>query len=628
MTTPNVTGSRPLLESSYAPPAGRVLVQMTLDAAAWGIAILTALILRLEFALPQLAWPGLCELVAAVAVGQLVSGWTLRLYRGRYILGSFEEALVLSVTVAITGAAGTSLTLVAGEFLGVPRSTVPIAVPIALLFMFAARYSIRAGLDARARPAPSARPALVYGAGHVGAAIVRLMLTDPASPYVPVGLIDDDRRKRHSRIRGVEVVGSIDDLASGAGSVGAEILIVAIAHADAALMRRATDVSRRLGLEVKVVPALGQALDGANSARALRDISIEDIVGRRAVDTNVESIAGYLTGRRVLVTGAGGSIGQELCREIHRFSPSELIMLDRDETALQTVELAICGHGLLDGPEVVLADIRDAAAINRVFAERRPEVVFHAAALKHLPMLQQYPEEAWKTNVMGTRNVLTAAREAGVSAFVNISTDKAANPASVLGHSKRMAERLTAWTGEQTGAAYLSVRFGNVLGSRGSMLPLFSSMIANGGPVTVTDPEVTRYFMTIPEACQLVLQAGGIGRPGEVLILDMGEPVRILDIAKHLIGISGKEIPIVFTGLRDGEKMHEDLLAEGERDDRPLHPRISHASVLSISPDELDVRRSLEEWLQGVAVDGIPAVSRDAGAFSESLFGQLTSPID
>lgn len=236
----------------------------------------------------------------------------------------------------------------------------------------------------------------------------------------------------------------------------------------------------------------------------------------------------------------------------------------------------------------MLADIREEATLRDIFAERRPEVVFHAAALKHLPMLEQYPDEAWKTNVLGTLNVLNAARGVGVDTFVNISTDKAANPTSVLGHSKRVAEKLTAWAGQETGMRYLSVRFGNVIGSRGSMLPTFQTLIEAGGPITVTHPDVTRYFMTIPEACQLVIQAGGIGRTGEVLILDMGEPVSILEVAKRMIAMSGKNIEIVFTGLRHGEKLHEVLVGAQENLERPFHPKVSHTRADSISPERLD----------------------------------------
>ena len=304
-----------------------------------------------------------------------------------------------------------------------------------------------------------------------------------------------------------------------------------------------------------MLPNLHQILNGKVGLRDLRDIDITDLLGRDPVDTDVAASAGYITGKRVLVTGAGGSIGSELCRQLVSFDPAALLMLDRDESALHSLQLSIDGHGLLDTENVILADIRDREALGAVFAKHRPQVVFHAAALKHLPMLEQYPAEAWKTNVLGTANVLEAAREAGVEVFVNISTDKAANPTSVLGYSKRIAERLTAGVAHETPGKFVSVRFGNVLGSRGSVLPAFADQIAQGGPVTVTHPDVTRFFMMIPEACELVIQAAAVGRDGEAMVLEMGQPVRILDVAQQMIEMSGRtDIEIVFTGLRDGRE--------------------------------------------------------------------------
>jgi dTDP-glucose 4,6-dehydratase len=403
-----------------------------------------------------------------------------------------------------------------------------------------------------------------------------------------VGLLDDDPSKKNLRLRGVPVIGKTKHIAAAAEQTGAKVLVVAVARADSVLLRTLTDRAEEAGLRVAVTASLGSLMSGEQSASDLRDISIEDLIGRTAVDTNVELIAGYVTGRRVLVTGAGGSIGSELCRQLSKFGPSELIMLDRDETGLQLAQLGTAGHGLLDSRDVVLADIREADILNEIFAERQPEVVFHAAALKHLPMLEQYPDEAWKTNVLGTLNVLNAARSVNVETFVNISTDKAANPTSVLGHSKRVAEKLTAWAGEETGKRYLSVRFGNVIGSRGSMLPTFRALIEAGGPLTVTHPDVTRFFMTIPEACQLVVQAGAIGRPGEVLILDMGEPVSILEVAKRMIAMSGKAIEIIFTGLRPGEKLHEELVGVRENLEKPFHPKVAHTRADVITPERLD----------------------------------------
>ncbi|PCN46776.1 hypothetical protein Csp2054_15505 [Curtobacterium sp. 'Ferrero'] len=325
------------------------------------------------------------------------------------------------------------------------------------------------------------------------------------------------------------------------------------------------------------------------TASDIDGLDLHDLIGIRPTTPDLSQVDGLVRGKRVLVTGAGGSIGSELCRQLAALEPSEVIMLDRDETALQQVQVSVSGHGLLDTSDVVLADIRDADAIERVMRVRRPDVVFHAAALKHLPMLEQYPDEAWKTNVLGTRNVLAAAVAADVPVLVNISTDKAANPTSVLGFTKRIAERLTAWTAAETGRRYVSVRFGNVLGSRGSMIPLFAELIRAGRPVTVTHPDATRYFMTIPEACHLVIQAAAIAEPGEVLVLDMGEPVRILDVATRMIDVLGGTSDIVFTGLRPGEKLHEELIGSGETERRPVHPKISHATVPPLAPSELDV---------------------------------------
>ena len=479
-----------------------------------------------------------------------------------------------------------------------PSNAAIIAVPIAWVVLAVIRYVSRARADAAAGgSSTSAQPTLVFGAGWLGRNLVRVMRTDRTSPYTPVGFIDDDPAMLGERVDGLSVLGGLDNLAALAARTQATAIVVSIARADGALLRRVSDLGAQLGLRVLVFPSLEEVLEGKSRLRDVRDIGIEDLIGRQPVNTDVESMAGYLKGKRILVTGAGGSIGSELCRQISKYSPEELIMLDRDETGLQGTQLLLEGHGLLTNNNIVLADIRDQEALDEVFRSRRPTVVFHAAALKHLPMLERFPDEAWKTNVLGTLNVLRAAQSVDVDTFVNISTDKAANATSVLGHSKRLAERLTAWAARETGKKYLSVRFGNVLGSRGSLVPVFAAMIEAGGPLTVTDRDVTRFFMSIPEACHLVVQAGGIGGPGEVLILDMGEPVRILDIAERMIARSGKDIAIVITGLREGEKLHEELVSDGELTHRPVHPKISHSSVSILAPDELDAaewKRSFE----------------------------------
>ncbi|MEO9247698.1 nucleoside-diphosphate sugar epimerase/dehydratase [Citricoccus nitrophenolicus] len=543
-------------------------------------------------------------MVLQVLVGSLTG-----IYRGRHPYGTFAEVRALTYVVVLVGALTSVLVFAVGVRWDVPRSVALIATPMALIGMLGARYLFRLNRERRAGPKEDAARTIVYGAGYLGDTIVRRMQTDANSPFRPVALLDDDPHLSNLEIHGVRVMGGFEDIAKVAESTGTDELVLAIGRADSELVRKISDAADEAGLRVRVLPLLESILEGHTKLSDLRDISIEDLIGRNPVDTEVESIADYIAGKRVLVTGAGGSIGSELCRQISKFAPSELIMLDRDETGLQMAQLGTVGHGLLHTRDVVLADIRESETLDRIFQDRKPQVVYHAAALKHLPMLEQYPEEAWKTNVLGTLNVLNAARNADVETFINISTDKAANPTSVLGHSKRVAEKLTAWMAEEAGRPYLSVRFGNVIGSRGSMLPTFQSLIERGGPVTVTHPGVTRYFMTIPEACQLVVQAGAIGAPAEVLILDMGEPVKILDIAERMIDMSGKDIEIAFTGLREGEKMHEELVGQGESDERPFHPKISHAQVQTLSPADMDK----QVWLRrcgkydeeaGIHVDG------------------------
>lgn len=561
--------------------------QVSFDLLAWVIALYLGTIFRYELRMTEVGFVQILVVGMCAAGLHLILAWMLALYSGRFTYGTFDEIRVLVYAVLLVGSVVSMALFAFGNFWDLPRSIALIGTPIALLFMCGVRYVQRVASERHMRPGETALATIIYGAGYLGETLVRRMLTDSNTVYRPVALMDDDPAKSNLQIRGVQVRGGLDSLAEVAGKTGAVELIIAINYADAALVRLISDTAAEAGLNVMVMPPLHEVLAGKTKLSDLRDLSIEDLIGRHPVDTEVESIAGYLAGKRVLVTGAGGSIGSELCLQISKFAPSELIMLDRDETGLQGAQLRTVGHGLLHTRDVVLADIRDTEALEKIFVERRPDVVFHAAALKHLPMLEQYPDEAWKTNVLGTLNVLRAAQAADVATFVNISTDKAANPTSVLGHSKRVAEKLTAWMAEETGKPYLSVRFGNVIGSRGSMLPTFRSLIEAGGPLTVTHPDITRYFMTIPEACQLVVQAGGIGRAGEVLILDMGEPVKILDVAQRMIEMSGKDIEIVFTGMREGEKLHEELIGYGELDSRPFHPQISHADVSSIPPERV-----------------------------------------
>lgn len=560
------------------------------DAMAWMAAIYLAAILRYEFEIDQISTEMCLVFSLAAALLQLFFGTAFHLYRRklRFWSGTFEEVFTVALVIGAVGTILFIVSLVFGADWQISRGKMLIATPLALMMMLGVRYIARVLTERASRPSSGSTRALILGGGFVGTHLIHWMMLDPSSAYRPVGVLDDNPKLHRGRIRGIPVLGTLDSIESVAKLTGAEVLIVAISAADPQLLRRVQDQASKLGLTVKVMPPIGDVVTRGMGGNDLRDLSIEDLLGRQPVETDVAEIAEYLMGKRVLVTGAGGSIGSQLCVEIAKYEPAELIMLDRDETGLQGVLINVEGNGLLDTDAVVLADIRDSEELRRIFLHRRPEVVFHAAALKHLPMLQQYPEEAWKTNVLGTLNVLQAAEAAEVETFINISTDKAANPTSALGYSKRLAEMLTAWFGHRTGKNYLSVRFGNVIGSRGSMLPTFMRLIEEDKPLTVTHPDVTRYFMTIPEACQLVLQAGGIGRAGEVLILEMGEPVKILAIAQRMIALSGKDIKIVYTGLREGEKLHEDLIGKGEHEERPFHPKISHARVDGLSPLDLN----------------------------------------
>lgn len=562
-------------------------VHRVLDIFCWAVAIFGAYLIHYDFVVTPLQAIFLLLLVAISSVAQLLFGWAFFLYRRRFSTGSFDEIRALWKSGMATGAILLLTGIITGYFADHSAALGLIITPAAMTLMFGVRYGERLRRLARSNPDGNAARTLVIGAGEIGTRLIQQMVDTPGTKYWPVGMIDDAAEKRNVQVHHVQVLGRLDQLRTLIPTTRAKVLAVAIAHPPKGLVRQIQHAADEFDVDVKIIPPLDEILKRGLKSTDLRDVSILDLLGRAPVETNVGEIAGYLTGARVLVTGAGGSIGSILCQHISGFQPGELIMVDRDETGLQQTQLAINGNGLLSTKETVLTDIRDADALRRVFEDYRPEVVFHAAALKHLPMLERFPEEGWKTNVLGTQNVLEAAAAVNVERFVNISTDKAANPTSQLGYSKRAAERLTAWMSQQTGRRYLSVRFGNVIGSRGSMLPTFTSLIEQGGPLTVTDPDVTRYFMTIPEACQLVLQAGGIGNSGEVLILDMGEPVRILDVAKRMITMSGKDIEIIFTGLRPGEKLHEELTSDIENVLPSQHPLISRTNIEPLPLTEL-----------------------------------------
>ena len=528
------------------------------------------------------------RIIPIVILIQAVIGFVVGLYRRRWRYGSFDEVAGLIITSVISTSILMTIRFFDHSINPFPRSVILVGGCAGLFLIAANRYVWRLIREQLRRPTErTAIKILVYGAGEGGIQMVNTMLRNPSSLYLPVGFIDDNPETHRLTISGVPVLGGRENLAEARGKTGASTLLIAIPSADSELINAISTQAQALNMEVKIVPPVQNLNERPLDPSDIRDLTDEDLLGRRKIQIDLQQISEYLVNRRVLVTGAGGSIGSELCRQLARFNPAELIMLDRDESALHEVQLSIHGRALLDTPQTVLADLRDQATINHIFETRKPEVVFHAAALKHLPLLERYPSEAYQTNVLGTATLLKAAQKTNVQVFVNISTDKAANPISVLGYSKRIAERVTSYFGLHSNSGkYISVRFGNVLGSRGSVLMSFRDQIEKGGPVTVTHRGVTRYFMTISEAVQLVIQAGAIGNNGEVLVLDMGNPVSIYDVAAQLVRNSRKQVEIEIVGLRSGEKVHEELFGDGEVDARPEHPLISQVPV---KPIELDL---------------------------------------
>jgi FlaA1/EpsC-like NDP-sugar epimerase len=596
----------------------RLVTEAGYDAVAWTVGLLTVARATSELAGTHMTTVALGVRVAGICAVAAGCGFLAGLYRGRYLRGSRDEV----TAVALAGLLTTCCVAVIGLAL-VPRQrallgTVLGGAAFAVVAMLGARYAVFAA-RLRSRPAaPTAVKIIVFGAGDAGTQLIHRLATQSGAAYRPVAILDDDPAKRRLRIDGVPVLGGRGQMTEVAANSGARVLVIAIAGRSGRVIHDLTEAAERCGLVPKVIPSVRELLTGGARIEGVRDPRISDLLGRPAAATDVASVRERIAGKRVLVTGAGGSIGAELCRQLHRLGPAELIMLDRDESALHAVQLALNGRALLDSEETVLADIRDQRRIREVFGRFRPDIVFHAAALKHLPLLESYPAEALKSNVWGTVTVLEAAADHGVQSFVNISTDKAANPVSVLGYSKRIAERLTAYMSAKTGAAYLSVRFGNVLGSRGSVLTALSAQVAAGGPLTVTHPDVRRYFMLAEEAVHLVLQATAIGRGGEVLVLDMGEPVRITDMARRLTASAGRDVDIVFTGLRPGEKLTEDRLGAGETDQRPCHPLICQVPVPALNPREVtaldpdadahSLRQALARYAYGDSGDGTAAV--------------------
>ena len=507
----------------------------------------------------------------------------MKLYRVNWKYASIQEALTLSLSLGISSI-GLMIyqKFVFGQVL--ERITI-LSFCISLLLLGAIRVALRLlgiGQHWRKYALPrrmvkSRKRTLVIGAGRAGRSLVRQLYVSPFHELKPVAFLDDDPKNMHFMIQGIEVVGTTDNLKTVIEKHRIEAIVLAIPSLTQQRRIELITEAKSLCKDVQTLPMIEELVTGKISVNAIRDVSIEDLLGREPVELDISGIKSEIEGRTVLVTGAGGSIGSEICRQIIQFNPTTILLLGHGENSIYLIERELRSLQLPINLVPIIADVQDRTRLEQVFELHKPHVVFHAAAHKHVPLMEANPFESVKNNVYGTKNVAEVANVFEADRFVMISTDKAVNPTNVMGSTKRIAEMIVQDLGRRSRTKFAVVRFGNVLGSRGSVIPLFKSQILAGGPVTVTHPDMTRFFMTIPEASRLVIQAGILADGGEVFVLDMGEPVKIVDLAKNMIELSGfteDEMPIAFSGIRPGEKMYEELLKEGEVDSEAIYPKI------------------------------------------------------
>lgn len=550
------------------------------------------LLIRFDGIVPERYAANFPFFLSVAVVTHLLANWALGLYGQMWRHASVQEARAVML-------AGMSATLILAVLFLSGRNQQPLSVVMlgggtTMMLVGGVRFQSRLFAFRRNAALPRPTRVAVMGAGESGAMIVRDMLRSPEAGLVPVTVLDDDPRKQGRSLHGIPIIGGLSSIRQAVERYGADQALLAIPSADGELVRAIARAADEARITLKVLPSVSELVNGHVSVRDVRDVRISDLLGRNQVTTDLKAVRAILQGQRVLITGGGGSIGSEIARQVAACDPAALLLLDHDETHLYEAAAD------LDNVAVqLLADVRDRNLVDQLFSAHRPDVVFHAAAHKHVPLLESHPCEAIATNVVGTLHVVDAARCHGTSRFVLISTDKAVRPTNVMGASKRIAEQI-ALSRCQPGLRYCAVRFGNVLGSRGSVIPRFMRQIEGGGPITVTDPRMTRFFMSTSEAVQLVLQAAVFSQGGEVFMLDMGEPVRILELAERMIRLSGRnigtDVPIRITGVRPGEKLAEELRAPDE-----LAFATPHPSVLALHPPLLEpdvLTRAIERLAQ------------------------------
>jgi FlaA1/EpsC-like NDP-sugar epimerase len=582
----------------------RKSIKIGLDAVAILMGFLVALAMRFEFKIPSRYFTNLLIALLFIVPLFLLANSLTHLYSGHWKHASFDELINLSSASTI------STVVLSAAVMVIPgaRKLVPVSVAVigGLFSLFAlsfVRLRYRFFSERRLRRSePTGRKVLLIGAGEAGEMVARDMLRHPEYDYSPVGFIDDDTAKKNLVIQGVHVLGGREDIPSIAERLGVDEIFITIPSVSGEKIREILPFCEKTGAKIQILPGIFLTMAGDVGVESIRELRLEDLLGREQVKTDIESIAAYITGKVVMVTGAGGSIGSELSHQICNLRPRRLLLLDNDETSLFELEMDLAHRASTCSREVVLADIRDADRLTAVFERYRPQVIFHSAAMKHVPMMESHPSEAVKNNVLGTRNLAQLGTRYEVERFILISTDKAVQPVNVMGTTKRVAELLLRGS-EGNGTLFTAVRFGNVLGSRGSVVPIFKKQIEEGGPVLVTHNEVTRYFMTMEEAAQLVIQAGAFSRGDDLFILDMGEPVRIVDLACDMVRLlgGGRDIEIRVTGLRPGEKLHEKLVFQVEEMLPTPHPKINKVVHDTELPQDFDAQ--VDELIEAAVRD-------------------------
>ena len=534
--------------------------------------VLISYLLRFEGNIPTMYFNSIYYTVILFECTTLTLFYFFKLYRRIWQYASITDIILIVKAITI------SLFINFLLYLMIIITLFDTIIPVSIFFLSwmtisigicSSRLVLRFVRERNTKIQPFHKKALIVGAGSAGTLVIKeLKLSWRSTLIYPVAFVDDNPSKLHLKIMGVPVVGTIEDIPFQVKKLDIDTIIIAIPSAPRRKIANVINICKQTRAQIKLLPSVSDILNGKVSINMIRDVHVEDLLGREPVKVNLEEITGYVTNKTVLVTGAGGSIGSELCRQISKFKPKKLILLGHGENSLFIIENEL----KKTFPDVVcksiIASIQDRKRIENVFSSHHPDVVFHAAAHKHVPLMESNPAEAIKNNVFGTKNMAECAHQFGAERFVLISSDKAVNPTSIMGVTKRIAEMFVQYLDETSNTKFVSVRFGNVLESRGSVVPLFKQQIKEGGPVTVTHPDMVRYFMTIPEAVQLVIQAGAIAQGGEIFVLDMGEPVKISKLARDLIRLSGlqpdKDIKIEYTGIRPGEKLFEELLTSEE----------------------------------------------------------------